>query len=210
MSVIARNFLRKAKPKKPLDEFVSESVTWGELLASDIAERDDEMRTSQIIPPDQVIENLQFVANNIVDVVRREFGRVRVVAGYRCPKLQDMVRAPRGSAITKGLGVELAVDKLEDVRRGIAEDVLSEIPQGKVMKVSPSWYLAMWLMKRVESLPIESIGVDGGDKGMPTWITVSAHPEKTRQRGAITACGPWTNGETVKLHPVDLRNLGVL
>jgi len=209
VSVIARNFLRKAQPKRALDEYASDSVTWGELLASDIAERDEEMRTAQIIPPDQVLTNLEFVAREVVDVVRREVGRVRVVAGYRSPKLQDVVRAPRGSAITKGLGVELQVEDLRDLKTSVVHEALAEVP-GKTIKVSPSWYLAMWLLRRLGRLPIEAIGVDGGDKGTPTWITISAHQDPTRQRGAITACGPWTNGQTVKLHPVDLRNLGVV
>lgn len=209
MSVISRNFLRRPKPKRVLEEFASESVLWGELLSNDIAERDAEMRAAQTNPPDQVLENLEFVAGAIVDVVRREVGRVRIVAGYRCPKLQDMVLGQRGSAITKGLGVELRVEDFRDLKASVVAEALADVP-GKELKVSPSWYLAMWLMHRLDKLPIESISVDGGDKGLPTWVTISAHQDPTRQRGAITAFGPWTNGETVKLHPVDLRNLGVV
>lgn len=209
MSVIARNFLRRPKPKRVLEEFASDSVLWGELLSNDIAERDAEMRAAQTNPPDQVLENLEFLAHNVIDVVRREVGRVRIVAGYRCPKLQDMVLGQRGSAITKGLGVELQVEDVRDLKPSVISEALADVP-GKELKVSPTWYLSVWLMHRLDKLPIESISVDGGDKGLPVWVTVSAHPDPTRQRGAITAFGPWTNGETVKLHPVDLRNLGVV
>ncbi len=206
---IARNFLRAQKPKRDPYEFVSNTVTWGELLSNDVAERDAEMRTLQLNPPDPVLENLAFLATEVIDPIREHFGRVQVLAGYRSPKLQDLVRAPRGSAITKGLGVELRVVMDCDIKRGAAESVLEEVT-GKDLLVSPSWYLAMWLAKRIKDFPIESISVDGGDKGRPSWVTVSAHQNPERQRGIVYACGLWTAGQTVRLHSVDLRNLGVL
>jgi len=209
MSVIARNFLRSLKPKRDIYSFASNTVTWGELLCSDIAERDGEMQVSQMNPPDQVLENLLFLATSIIDIVRVEFGRVTVVSGYRCPKLQDVVRAPRGSAITKGLGAELRVERIEDIRGSICSNIGAELGDRRY-EVSPSWYLAMWLTSKFGALPIESISVDGGAKGKPSWVTVSAHPNPEHHRGAITAFGPWTGGETVKLHQVDLRSMGVL
>lgn len=66
-------------------------------------------------PTEEVIENLKKVMY-ILDIVRSHMGKpILVNSGYRCKRLNEMVRGVQESMHTKGLAADFRTGKKEDI-----------------------------------------------------------------------------------------------
>lgn len=208
MPKVGLNFLRGVGPKKPLDEFVSEHYTWGDLLLDDVAQRDPALHAAQVSPPDEVFENLRFVANEVLEPLTACVGKL-LVSGYKSRGLNAKIGGLKNSPMTKGWGVEVRFRTEADMEDTVARHSVSTMCDGKNRQVNANWRLGLWLMDNIERFPLEAMVLEYGDSGKPAWIGLHAHSNPERQRRRVLGIGSWTGGDLAALHRVDLINLGV-
>ena len=64
---------------------LSENFILGELLHSDLAERDEALKREQENPPPDIIENIQYLVDTALQPIRSNLGYpIRITSGYRC------------------------------------------------------------------------------------------------------------------------------
>ncbi len=81
-----------------------------ELTKSDTALRKDIDNT----PDDVVIANLQALVDNVLQVVRDEFGSVRVTSGYRSPLLNSSIGGSKTSQHCFGFAADFEVGDVDN------------------------------------------------------------------------------------------------
>lgn len=89
----------------------SEFFTLAELIKSSNADRHHIDNT----PPTEVIKNLQYGVDMVLDPLRRLHGKpIFITSGYRCPKLNDLVGGVSNSWHTKGNAADIHVASLTE------------------------------------------------------------------------------------------------
>lgn len=147
---------------------LTKNFTLSEMIKSETALRHDMDNT----PPQVVTNNLQRLAENVLQPVRDHFGRgVKVNSGYRSPDVNARVGGSRTS----------------DHCRGMAADI--EIPG------VPNHELAQWIM---DNLPYTQLILEFYTRGVPDsgWVHVSYDPTNLKKQ-ELTAIRQ--DGKTVYL-----------
>lgn len=89
----------------------SESFTLAELIKSSTANKHHIDNT----PPSEVIKNLQYGVDMVLDPLRRLYGKpIVITSGYRCQKLNDLVGGVKNSWHTKGNAADIHVASLTE------------------------------------------------------------------------------------------------
>lgn len=57
----------------------------------------------------EVVGNLRRLAQNVLEPLRRRFGVVRISSGYRCPRLNELVRGSSSSQHLRGEAADIHV-----------------------------------------------------------------------------------------------------
>ena len=88
---------------------LSENFTLNELLRSDTANR---MKiVEQYTPSQAVIENLRKLCVNVLQPLRNHLGRsIRVTSGFRCNRLNTLVKGKKNSQHPEGKAADIEVD----------------------------------------------------------------------------------------------------
>ena len=68
-------------------------------------------------PTAAVIENLQALCENVLEPVRRRFGRTIISSGYRCEELNRRVGGAEGSQHLRGEAADIYCSSLTEARR---------------------------------------------------------------------------------------------
>lgn len=69
-------------------------------------------------PPSEVIKNLQYGVDMVLDPLRRLYGKpIIITSGYRCQKLNDLVGGVSNSWHTKGNAVDIHVASLTEATK---------------------------------------------------------------------------------------------
>ncbi len=85
---------------------LSENFTFGELIRSETAER----KGIDNIPPKQLIDRLAYLCENILEPVRKHFGRpFRPNSGYRSPELNQEIGGAPSSQHCKAEAVDIEI-----------------------------------------------------------------------------------------------------
>lgn len=92
----------------------SEFFTLAELIKSSTADRHHIDNT----PPADVIQNLQYGVDMILDPLRRLYGKpIIITSGYRCEKLNKLVGGVKSSWHTKGNAADIHVASLTEATK---------------------------------------------------------------------------------------------
>ena len=92
----------------------SEFFTLAELIKSSTANKHHIDNT----PPAEVIKNLQYGVDMVLDPLRRLYGKpIVITSGYRCQKLNDLVGGVKNSWHTKGNAADIHVASLTEATK---------------------------------------------------------------------------------------------
>ena len=85
----------------------------GEMLRSATAERDERLKDEQENPPDEVVENLEYLASSTLQPIRDAFGYpIRITSGYRSLLLNKLVGGSATSQHVRGEAADCQLSRL--------------------------------------------------------------------------------------------------
>lgn len=103
-----------AKQQKITQTIKSEFFSLAELIKSSTATKHHIDNT----PPADVIKNLQYGVDMILDPLRRIYGKpILITSGYRCPKLNTLVGGVSNSWHTQGNAADIHVASLTEATK---------------------------------------------------------------------------------------------
>lgn len=187
-----------------LSEPLSFNFTVGELLRSSTAERDPGLKREQENPPEEVLLNLQYLVETVLQPIRNGLDYpLRITSGYRSVLLNKLVGGSATSQHVRGEAADcslstlfLTEERAEKAREEIREGV--ESTTGKVIRpdVGSDGYLFAYICLHLDQLDVDQIIHEYGDGfGAPAWVHVSASRRSDRRQ--ILAVGPYTNNRYI-------------
>ena len=106
--------MAKQQQQKITQTIKSEFFTLAELIKSSTADKHHIDNT----PSSEVIKNLQYGVNMVLDPLRRLYGKpIIITSGYRCQKLNDLVGGVSNSWHTKGNAADIHVASLTEATK---------------------------------------------------------------------------------------------
>lgn len=125
----------------------SEFFTLAELMKSSTADKHHIDNT----PPTEVIKNLQYGVDMVLDPLRRLYGKpIIVTSGFRCSKLNTLVGGVSNSWHTKGNAADIHVASLTEATELFK--LLKELPSVDTVlfehSSSAQWLHVQWDMTR--------------------------------------------------------------
>ena len=103
-----------AKQQKITQTIKSEFFSLAELIKSSTATKHHIDNT----PPADVIKNLQYGVDMVLDPLRRIYGKpIIITSGYRCSKLNDLVGGVSNSWHTQGNAADIHVSSLTEATK---------------------------------------------------------------------------------------------
>ena len=102
-------------------------------------------------PPADVIRNLQYGVDMVLDPLRRIYGKpILITSGYRCPKLNTLVGGVSNSWHTQGNAADIHVASLTEATKLFSN--LQKIPSVDTVlfehSVSGQWLHVQWNMAK--------------------------------------------------------------
>lgn len=139
--------MAKQQQQKTTQTIKSEFFTLAELIKSSTADRHHIDNT----PHSEVIKNLQYGVNMVLDPLRRLYGKpITITSGYRCQKLNDLVGGVKNSWHTKGNAADIHVASLTEATKLFNN--LQKIPSVDTVlferSSSAQWLHVQWDMSR--------------------------------------------------------------
>lgn len=125
----------------------SEFFTLAELIKSSTANK----RHIDNTPPSEVIKNLQYGVDMVLDPLRRLYGKpIIITSGFRCQKLNDLVGGVKNSWHTKGNAADIHVASLTEATKLFNN--LQKIPSVDTVlfehSSSAQWLHVQWDMSK--------------------------------------------------------------
>lgn len=133
---------------------LSKNFELSEFLFSSTAVRHD--IKEQLMPPESVKINLKLLCENILQPVRDRFGAIKITSGYRCRRLNDLVK---GSATSQHV-------------TGMAADIQGIKATNK----------ALFDFIKSSGIEYDQLIWEYGTQKEPAWIHVSFNPGKNRKQ----------------------------
>lgn len=134
-----------AKQQKITQTIKSEFFSLAELIKSSTATKHHIDNT----PPADVIKNLQYGVDMVLDPLRRIYGKPIIISsGYRCPKLNTLVGGVSNSWHIQGNAADIHVDSLTEATKLFSN--LQKIPSVDTVLFEHSgsgqWLHVQWNM----------------------------------------------------------------
>ena len=136
-----------AKQQNITQTIKSEFFSLAELIKSSTATKHHIDNT----PPADVIRNLQYGVDMVLDPLRRIYGKpILITSGYRCPKLNTLVGGVSNSWHTQGNAADIHVDSLTEATKLFSN--LQKIPSVDTVLFEHSgagqWLHVQWNMAK--------------------------------------------------------------
>ena len=136
-----------AKQQNMTQTIKSESFSLAELIKSSTATKHHIDNT----PPADVIRNLQYGVDMVLDPLRRIYGKpILITSGYRCPKLNTLVGGVSNSWHTQGNAADIHVASLTEATKLFSN--LQKIPSVDTVLFEHSgsgqWLHVQWNMAK--------------------------------------------------------------
>lgn len=192
----------------------------GEMIRSQVAERDPELLHAQLNPEDEptIVTNLAYLCATTLQPTRDVFAfPIDVTSGYRSPALNDRIGGSKTSQHCLGQAADCVVSdhflgapSTARIRAKIEQRF--EETTGRRIRgdVNANFYLFAYLALRRERLDIDQVIHEGGfGPGNPGWVHVSASTDPARDRKQILCIGSYQEPRTVSLTLVDALSLGI-
>lgn len=98
---------------------LSKNFTLSEMIKSDTATRFGIDNT----PPKEVIDNLKYLCENLLQPIREKVGTISINSGYRSPAVNEAIKGSKTSQHTKGQAVDFEAVNYSNIELGkIIED----------------------------------------------------------------------------------------
>lgn len=102
-------------------------------------------------PNDEVIRNLEYGVNMVLDPLRRVYGSpISITSGYRCSKLNEAVGGVKNSWHTKGNAADIHITNLVDAKEKF--EILKRLPSVDTVLFEHSrtaqWIHVQWDMNK--------------------------------------------------------------
>lgn len=155
----------------------SQHFSFNELLRSATGERFPRLHQQQMNPPQEVRDNLTYLAETVLEPVRALLGvPIRVTSGYRCPGVNKRVGGSPRSQHLLGEAADLKI-----VQPGVS-----------------TWDLWVAICNNLDRLDVDQVIHEYGDAwGSPAWIHVSA--SRRRNKRQMLKVGHYTKKKFVVL-----------
>ena len=184
---------------------LSENFILGELLHSDLAERDEALKREQENPPPDIIENIQYLVDTALQPIRSNLGYpIRITSGYRCQIVNKLAGGSGTSQHCRGEAADcklsprfLTERKTASIRKEIRLKV-KEIT-GKPIKseIGENFFLFAFICLHIDEFDVDQVIHEyGEDYGHPAWIHVSASRRQNKRQ--ILCVGSYTNRQYLK------------
>ncbi len=171
-----------------------------ELLRSDKAERDEELKREQENPPDEVVENLRYVVEKVLQPLRTGLDfPIRLNSGYRCPGVNKAVGGSSTSQHCLGEAADLDLSsafltepRVAPVRERIQQAVQQRVGRPLRDDLEANFYLFASICLQLDTLDVDQVIHEYGEGfGQPAWIHVSASRRQSKRQ--ILFVGSYTN-----------------
>ncbi len=175
---------------RDLSEKLSANFSLGELVASDTAEREAELREAQASPSDEVVAALRHLCTSTLQPLRTSLRHpIYINSGYRSPILTDRgggsLRSQHvvGQAADCRLSAKFMSDpETEDTRARIAAGVEARVGEGIRPDVNQNYFLFAYICLRLDELDIDQVIHEYGQgPGCPAWVHVSASTARNKR-----------------------------
>lgn len=188
----------------PLNDIkLSDNFSLRELLWSDVAARDPALLNEQLDPPAPIIENLGYLVTTVLQPLREELAwPIRVSSGYRCEKLNTLVKGSATSQHKQGEAADISIsnsrgflDSPDTARLRAMCQLLYRRETGKGFPRgrNADFYLFVMIALGVEEWDVDQVIHEYGlNWGAPGWVHVAASTRKDDRR--VTVVGDYTDG----------------
>lgn len=180
---------------------LSPHFTLEEMVRSQTAERDPDLRALQRQPPAEVVESLTYLCRTTLEPLRAALGApLRVNSGYRCRQLNRRVGGSPRSQHMVGEAADLVPMPVPTGRRA---DILQEVLDVHGIDLAGERISDVGLLFLVAAIHLEPLDVDqlihefGPAFLRPAWVHIAASRRQSRRR--ITVVGDLTNDRYVDM-----------
>ena len=179
---------------------LSANFTLKELVRSSTAERDEALKLEQENVPDDVLGNLQYLTQTVLQPIRTRLDfPIRVNSGYRCPHVNKLVGGSGTSqhCVGEAADIELSSTFLTDPsaaeeRQRIGEQVEELVGKPLRPEVDENFYLFAFICLNLEEFDVDQLIHEfGEDFGRPAWVHVSASRRQDKRQ--VLFVGRYTN-----------------
>ena len=166
---------------------ISKNYDLSEFLSSETAERYPKILSKQKNPPANVISNLSYLANNVLDKITIEFGvKPIVTSGYRCPDLNKLVGSSPSSQHLQGEAADIQIRGLPFPLTELETKIYSLTGKEINKRATPNLFLFAWICINLNKLDIDQVIHEYGEgPGRPAWVHVAASRNKNARRISI-------------------------
>ena len=191
-----------------LNTRLSADFTLGELVRSETAERDPVALEQQENPPTEVVNNLRYLAETVLQPIRSRLAfPLTISSGYRSPKVNELVGGSatsqhcRGEAADCQLSTRFLTDPAtEEIRREIQERVGRMTGRSLRSGVTANAYLFAYLCTHLDEFDVDQLIHEYGTGfGQPAWVHVSASTRQDKRQ--VMMIGRYTDGRYLTLTP---------
>jgi len=170
---------------------LSKNFNLEDFLHSEQAQRFPEMALLQKKPPQNIVNNLTYLADKTMQKIYDAFSYpITISSGYRCPALNKLVGSSSTSQHVLGQAADISIPNLfltdkgtADLRNKINEYVLKAT--GKKIKgnCNANYYLFAFCAINLNSLDVDQLIYEYENKaGQPAWVHVSASTDKNKRQ----------------------------
>ena len=144
---------------------ISRNFGLGEFLRSSTADSDSELRLLQLHPPAEVIENIAYLTETVLQPLRDTLGQpIRISSGYRSPELNRLVGGSIRSQHCLGEAVDCQLSNLfsvdpesRSIRERIRTRITSNINRQLRANLHPNYYVFALACLEIDALPIDQL-----------------------------------------------------
>jgi len=183
---------------------LSKHFTLGELLRSDVAQRDQRLKQEQENPPPEIIDSLRHLVETALQPIRNKIGYpMRINSGYRSTLVNKLVGGSATSQHCRGEAAdcELSPRFLSDPETtAIRNEIKSKVQEitGSPLKpgINQNFFLFAFICLNLDELDVDQVIHEyGEDFGRPAWVHISASHRLDKRQ--ILFVGPYTAGRYI-------------
>jgi len=184
---------------------LSKNFTLGELLRSEVVERDERLKQEQHNPPHEIVENLYYLTETVLQPLRTALGfPIRITSGYRCPLVNKLVGGSATSQHCRGEAADCQLSPrfLEDPNAQLIRDEIG----GRVQEIvgrplrpetHQNFYLFAYVCIHLKEFDVDQVIHEYGQGfGQPAWVHISASQRQDKRQ--ILVVGSYTNNKYLR------------
>ncbi len=170
---------------------LSNNFSLGELLRSETAERQEDLKQEQENPSDKIVSNLTYLTQTTLQPIREQLGfPIRISSGYRSPGVNSKVGGSPTSQHCLGEAADCSLSprfiespETESIRKDISNKV--EQITGNPLKndLDPNGYLFAFICLNRDELDLDQVIHEYGQGfGRPAWVHIAVSTRQNKRQ----------------------------